>query len=587
MRAALRVPGVLPLSLALALLAVPTASAPAVAVRFEAPIHKHARGLGESPAVLRPGARPNRTFSLEAHARAAPAPVLREARGSEPRGGWSPLALPELRPARVTALHSSFFQVGSEEGSESEAANSSTRSPQRGGEAGVRGAAAAPGAAAAASQRSLRPPGAPAGAAEGGAAAPPRPRGLDLLLTSRKMVIFLSPQAADAPVTVAALAFLAAAFALLAAWVAVCRVLPWPAPPAAGAAKPPPASAAAAALVEEEMEEAPARRCVCDRIRDIPRCNAAEVDRFLCKAKKYDCALSVPLSSRRLVRLEARVAAPAKGCPVLEAPFTRRACVRFSASASRRPPALCGGPLLPVSRGAARVCFFVTPVDAPEHRIEVDGDDVLLLGPLGRFVDCRAPADAPEHWRAFARAHQVHHLASGLPRRDSQEHRSAEWRRQHPWLTHVEEATVAGVEEQEPLENARVVEFSEEALLVGATVTLVGELCCGASGALSLRPWLGHSPLGAGGAGGARGLAELGFGCALDVARPGPAAEGAADGEPPDPEAALQGSPRCCGCALGASMVSPGHVEKVLICDGESLLSAGASPAILPPMPAG
>jgi len=487
-----------------------------------------------------------------------------------------------LRPAHVTAVHSSFFQVGSEEGSESEAANGSARPPQRGGEADVRSAAAVPSTAvaAAAPQRSLRPPGALAGAAE------TRPRGLDLLLTNRGMVADLAPEAPDAPVAVVALALLAAAFALLAAWTAVCRVLHLPslAPLAASVTKPP-AAAAAAAAPAEEKEEAPVRCCVCDQIKGIPRCDAAEVERFLCKAEKYDCALSVPLSSRRLVRLEARVAAPAKGCPVLEAPFTRRACVGFSASASRRSPALRGGPLLPVSRGAARVCFFVTPVDAPEHRIEVDGDDALLLGPLGRFVDSRAAAEAPEHWRAFARAHQVHRLASGLPRLDSQEHRTAEWRRQHPWLTHVE-AAGAVAEEQEPLESAGVVEFSEEALLIGATVTLVGELCCGASGALSLRPWLGHSPLGAGGA---PGPAELGFGRALDAARPGRAAEGAAQGEPPDPEVGLPEPelPRCCACATGASMLNPMHVEKVLVCDGELFLPARASASSLPPMPAG
>ncbi|CAK0807979.1 unnamed protein product [Prorocentrum cordatum] len=308
----------LPHSLALALLAVSTSSAPDGAVRFEATIHKHAHGIREPLAVLLPSVRRNRT----------------------------------LRPAHVTAVHSSFFQVGSEEGSESEAANGSARPPQRGGEADVRSAAAVPSTAvaAAAPQRSLRPPGALAGAAE------TRPRGLDLLLTNRGMVADLAPEAPDAPVAVVALALLAAAFALLAAWTAVCRVLHLPslAPLAASVTKPP-AAAAAAAAPAEEKEEAPVRCCVCDQIKGIPRCDAAEVERFLCKAEKYDCALSVPLSSRRLVRLEARVAAPAKGCPVLEAPFTRRACVGFSASASRRSPALRGGPLLPVfQRGRAQ-----------------------------------------------------------------------------------------------------------------------------------------------------------------------------------------------------------------------------------------
>jgi len=68
---------------------------------------------------------------------------------------------------------------------------------------------------------------------------------------------------------------------------------------------------------------------------------------------------------------------------------------------------------------------------------------------------------------------------------------------------------------------------------------------------------------------------------------PPPLARAESGPAPAEQPAALRELPRCCGCELGASMLSPVHVEKVLVCDGEMLLSARASAAVLPPMPAG
>merc|ERR1719502_134949 len=70
-------------------------------------------------------------------------------------------------------------------------------------------------------------------------------------------------------------------------------------------------------------------------IEGMRRCPGLEVVNQLVAGSVYDCAIMRPLTSKQLIRLEARVEEAASGF-CLWTPLTQQACVRYSATVSRK-----------------------------------------------------------------------------------------------------------------------------------------------------------------------------------------------------------------------------------------------------------
>eukprot|EP00928_Gymnodinium_smaydae_P046894 TRINITY_DN31268_c0_g1_i1.p1 TRINITY_DN31268_c0_g1~~TRINITY_DN31268_c0_g1_i1.p1 ORF type:complete len:554 (+),score=138.00 TRINITY_DN31268_c0_g1_i1:114-1775(+) len=228
-------------------------------------------------------------------------------------------------------------------------------------------------------------------------------------------------------------------------------------------------SSAGAAFTAELPKVSPTAsgHCPVDAALMLPRISGSEVRAQIEEALGYDCALAWPWSSGRPVRLVARVEGPVAGAgdPLLS-PLTRQECVLYSASASRR---IHEGmhPFSVAFASAAASTFSVRLLDDEELEVEVSGDDVLLLGAqqVGGCAESRRLCEAPEHWQTFATegAARRRLLAEGVISSDA----------------------LVG---DDP-----VLEFQERALLVGATVTLVGELHRCPDGRLTLQPWRWHA----------------------------------------------------------------------------------------------
>mmetsp|Transcript_116341 Transcript_116341/g.248853 ORF Transcript_116341/g.248853 Transcript_116341/m.248853 type:complete len:746 (-) Transcript_116341:72-2309(-) len=194
-------------------------------------------------------------------------------------------------------------------------------------------------------------------------------------------------------------------------------------------------------------------------IEALPRCCAVEVERRLPASGNYDCAISKPLSSGEVLRLEVRVMGPLTG-DVLTAPLTGRACVLFSAAVSRQ--LHDGMHPVPVAFSSGSSDFVGALSDGEDVRIQLRGEDISLFDMSGgKCVVCQAFASAPDHWQDFVTMQRA--TSPG-----------AEW-----------------LPSSSMRADSTVLEFQECALLVGATVTVVGELHRSADGALSLRPWHG------------------------------------------------------------------------------------------------
>lgn len=184
-------------------------------------------------------------------------------------------------------------------------------------------------------------------------------------------------------------------------------------------------------------------------------CSKARLERWLPEAP-MDCAHHRPWSSGGPVRLEVRVEEPAGG--PLQSPLTKRPCVLFSAGVSQR----THDGMHPVSVAFAQNCvsFEVSLLDAPHIRVSVKGEDVLLFDlEGGRRVATSAFNVAPEHWQTFA-----------LTRRSVNEHGGN-----------------TGLQSSRNFEGSEL-DFQECALLVGARVTIVGELHRRGDGRLMLQP---------------------------------------------------------------------------------------------------
>jgi len=183
-------------------------------------------------------------------------------------------------------------------------------------------------------------------------------------------------------------------------------------------------------------------------VASLPCCRAADIHRLLPEGQNYDCALPKPLSSQQLVRLQGRIQGPEDGQDALEAPLSRKACVLYSATVSRR----LHDDAITVAFAEGRADLVVSLMDAPHLLVHVAGADVSLFDLQGGFSAASAAlAEAPAHWQDFVASHKT---------------------------TALDQGPAADIE----------LEFCERALLLGAPVTMAGELWRGADGSLALRP---------------------------------------------------------------------------------------------------
>jgi len=195
------------------------------------------------------------------------------------------------------------------------------------------------------------------------------------------------------------------------------------------------------------------------RIEAIPVSAAAQVERLLPSAGGYDVNFSKPLSSRQLLRLEAVIDNVEGETEPLLAPLTRRACVLYTANASRK---VHGGMPLPVAFASQHTDFTVTLCGTPRVVIRVAGSEVnLFAAKQCEFAEVLPFPCAPDHWQDFVSAHLS---AAGTGSSDNH------------------------ALENELRAKGTAVEFQECCLMTGATVTLIGELMRSASGDLTLQP---------------------------------------------------------------------------------------------------
>jgi len=190
------------------------------------------------------------------------------------------------------------------------------------------------------------------------------------------------------------------------------------------------------------------------QVEALPRCRANEIEEKLPSGAGYDCVLSRPLSSGHPVRLEACIEGSADGTALLS-PFKQHLCVRYSAAVycqekdGMKPRTL--------ALHSASTKFVVSLIDAPKVRIEVVGDSVDLFDMCdGYHSSTQTLGSAPDHWKDFTHAWRVD---GGV----QQSHRG--------------------------LQNDEMLEFRESTLVVGSSVTLLGELRRDAIGRLQLIPW--------------------------------------------------------------------------------------------------
>lgn len=216
------------------------------------------------------------------------------------------------------------------------------------------------------------------------------------------------------------------------------------------------------------------------RVEALAPCSWGQIKLLLPDDDRYDCAFSKPVSSRMLVRLQARVVqatvsdddlnASVHGgtCTGLTTPFSQRSCVVFSAACSRRLHE--GVPCVPMAFSAASLDFLIVPIDSPDGScIRISGNDVCLfdMSAKAKFEECSPFAGAPEHWQDFVLAHRSSTATSSGPSASNSCGRQ------------MSAALRA---------DSSLLEFQECALLVDTVATFVGELHRAADGALSLRP---------------------------------------------------------------------------------------------------
>jgi len=251
----------------------------------------------------------------------------------------------------------------------------------------------------------------------------------------------------------------------------------------------------------------------------LPKCPASEVEQRLPAAGGYDCVFSKPVSSGQLLRLQGLVKGPALQCSSLKSPLTQQDCVIYSAAVSRQ--LHDGMHPVPIAFSSCSTDFVISLTDAPDVQIELRGEDVFLFNMCdGRFMRQQVFNNAPDHWQDFALLHRA-----ATP-------------------DDVQASTV-------PRADGAILEFQECSLVVGAIVTVVGELHRAADGSLSMRPL--HDP--------AKGSGER-WRTSWEL-----------DGcHPPQPRAAA---------SRGGVAQTQAHIEKVLVSDDPMLMEEKVHPKSL------
>jgi len=172
-----------------------------------------------------------------------------------------------------------------------------------------------------------------------------------------------------------------------------------------------------------------------------------------------------PLTAGVLMKIEGRIAA--KPGQAMSTPFSDRACVMYSASASR--PRQDGVHQPPLAYHAAGSDFLLQ-LDAMDEsgkplQVSVQSQDVCLFEMCaGRFAKEAAFADVAEAWKGFALSHLIHGNSSSS-------------------------AEAASCNSMSSIISKGDLEFCECSLLDGAWVTCVGEVVQERGGELSLCPW--------------------------------------------------------------------------------------------------
>lgn len=180
--------------------------------------------------------------------------------------------------------------------------------------------------------------------------------------------------------------------------------------------------------------------------------------------KDHNVAVAKPLSPGILMRIQGRVVAREPG-DVLCAPLSSRPCVIYSASVSHHRNDGVHQP--PLAFHSSGVDFAVQLLDAPHLSVGVHHHDAALFDMNnGRYASENTFAEACEQWRSFAWAH----LTAGADVSQS-----------------VTNRTGAGFDGK--------LEFRECALVLGASITIVGEVAQNRDGGLSLYPWQPPLPL--------------------------------------------------------------------------------------------
>lgn len=191
------------------------------------------------------------------------------------------------------------------------------------------------------------------------------------------------------------------------------------------------------------------------------RSRSTDLQKLMPSSGGYDCAFSKPVSSKQLLRLEVRVEGPDTGLATLKAPLTGRDCVLHSAAVSKQ--LHDGMPAVPMAFSASSVDFTVSLLDDKETCIHIKGEDVSLFDTVnGKCIERTTFDAAPDSWQDFVLTHR-----SAAPQ-------GQEWAASSS--LRADDASL---------------EFQEASLLVGTTVTVIGELHRGVDGQLSLRPWQG------------------------------------------------------------------------------------------------
>lgn len=169
-----------------------------------------------------------------------------------------------------------------------------------------------------------------------------------------------------------------------------------------------------------------------------------------------------PLASGGPMRVEVRIEGLLDRRTIVS-PLAQQNCVMFSAAA------MFDGELTPSAYSSKHADFIVSMADAPWVKIVVESSDMLCFGMKGGLWQRthKTLEKAPDHLKEFV----VSNMAASPSERE------------------VLKELATQTDGQALQTTGQAIEFEEIALVVGSAVTLVGKLCRGPGGQLSLQRW--------------------------------------------------------------------------------------------------